>query len=188
MKHTPTAGEQSKGQEAQMDPAESTGFDPTVDISSQLMQRYSSSSAPQHRHLMATAAAVKSILLEDSLPLSPLCYFAATINALSQPQNDAASASALATFLSIVLSLVPEDYINPEKAAEAAAILVRVLGSEEGEMVVGSASSARCVVKCLGILLGFCDLEDWDSVELPFQTLLKWSIDKRPKVIVHPLC
>lgn len=48
--------------------------------------------------------------------------------------------------------------------------------------MVGSASSARCMVKCLGFLLGFCDLGDWNSVELPFQTLLKWSTDKRPKV------
>ncbi|XP_021724141.1 RRP12-like protein [Chenopodium quinoa] len=175
MKQTPTTGEP----ETLMDP---TGFDPTVDISSQLMQRYSSSSAPQHRHLIATAAAVKSLLLEESLPLSPLSYFAAAINELSRPLNDAASASALATFLSIVLSLVPEGSISSEKAAEAAMILVSVLGSEERELIVGSASSARCVVKCLGVLLGFCDFEDWSSVELSFQTLLNWCTDKRPKV------
>uniref|UniRef100_A0A803MAC9 RRP12-like protein n=1 Tax=Chenopodium quinoa TaxID=63459 RepID=A0A803MAC9_CHEQI len=125
---------------------------------------------------------VKSLLLEESLPLSPLSYFAAAINELSRPLNDAASASALATFLSIVLSLVPESSISSEKAAEAAMILVTVLGSEERELIVGSASSARCVVKCLGVLLGFSDFEDWSSVDLPFQTLLNWCTDKRPKV------
>jgi ribosomal RNA-processing protein 12 len=31
-------------------------------------------------------------------------------------------------------------------------------------------------------LLGFCDLENWDSIKLGFETLLKFSIDKRPKV------
>lgn len=124
---------------------------------------------------------MKSILLEDSLSLSPFSYFAASITALSQPRNDAASAAALATLLSIVLPIVPEGSISPEKAAEAVGILVRVL-EDEKDGLVGSTSSARCVVKCLGVLVGFCDLGDWDSVKLPFETLLKWSVDKRPKV------
>ncbi|KAL2923581.1 RRP12-like protein [Bienertia sinuspersici] len=173
---TPSALQQSIMEE---DLSETVTFNPTTDICAQLMRRYSSSSAPQHRHLIATAAAIKSLLLEDSLPLSPLSYFTSAINALSQPQNDVASASALATLLSLVLPLVPDLAISPENAAEGAANLVRVL---ERETVVGSTSSAKCVVKCLGVLLGFCDLGDWDSVELPFQTLLRWSIDKRPKV------
>lgn len=40
----------------------------------------------------------------------------------------------------------------------------------------------RSVVKCLGALVGFCDLEDWESFKLGLQTLLKFSVDKRPKV------
>ena len=163
-----------------MDPTEgAAALDATVDICAQLMRRYAASSAPQHRHLIATAAAMKAILLEDSLPLSPLSYFAAAITALSEPhQNDAASSSAIATLLSIVLPIVLEGSISPEKAREAVGILVRVLEDEKR----GSTSSAKCVVKCLGVLLGFCDLGDWDSVELPFETLLRRSLDKRPKV------
>lgn len=77
-----------------------------------------------------------------------------------------------------MLPIVPEGSISPEKAREAVGILVRLLEEEK----TGSTSSAKCVVKCLGVLLGFCDLGDWDSVKLPFETLLKWSLDKRPKV------
>ncbi|CAO2822229.1 unnamed protein product [Amaranthus hypochondriacus] len=182
MKQTPSSSATQSNQETTMDAMETSFFDSTTDICTQLLQRYSSSSAPQHRHLTATAAAIKSLLLEDSLPLSPFSYFAAVMTALSQPLNDAASASALATLLSIVLPLIPESSISAEKAYDAVAVLVKVLGSEERELVTGSASSARCVVKSLGILLGFCDSKDWNSVELGFKTLANWCIDKRPKV------
>lgn len=40
----------------------------------------------------------------------------------------------------------------------------------------------RSAVKCLGSLLRFCNLEDWISIQLGFQTLLTFSVDKRSKV------
>lgn len=44
--------------------------------------------------------------------------------------------------------------------------------------------SLGCVVKCLGVMiLGFCDLEEWDSVKAGFESLIKFSVDKRPKVV-----
>lgn len=61
-------------------------------------------------------------------------------------------------------------------------ILVRLLGSKDTELLVGSTASAKCVVKSLGVLVGFLNSADWDSVELPLETLIKWSLDKRPKV------
>lgn len=63
-------------------------------------------------------------------------------------------------------------------------ILVSLLGSKETELLVGSTASAKCVVKSLGVLVGFLNSADWDSVELPLETLIKWSLDKRPKVII----
>lgn len=81
--------------------------------------------------------------------------------------------------MAIALPLVPTGAISTEKAREAAEIVGMLLVREEEGLVV---SSLRAAVKCVGVLLGFCDLEDWDSVKLGFQTLLKFSIDKRPKV------
>ncbi|KAI3507537.1 hypothetical protein L1887_22524 [Cichorium endivia] len=159
-----------------------TSFTGESDICQQLLDRYGKSAAPQHRHLCATAAATRSIIQSESLRLTPLSYFAATIDALSDTSktaNDADAVSALSSFLAIVLPLVPEKSIATSKAAEAAEIVVELVDNPcEGLPV----SSVRALVKCLGVLLEFCDLDDWESVKLGFQTLMKYSIDKRPKV------
>jgi len=83
--------------------------------------------------------------------------------------------------MAIALPLVPTGAISTEKAREAAEIVGMLLVREGGEGL--GVSSLRAAVKCVGVLLGFCDLEDWDSVKLGFQTLLKFFIDKRPKVV-----
>ncbi|XP_058205536.1 uncharacterized protein LOC131319347 isoform X1 [Rhododendron vialii] len=158
-----------------------TTFTPTTDICQQLLDRYNKSSAPQHRHLIATAAATRSLLLSSSLPLTPLSYFAASVATLADSDLtlDADALSALTAFLAIALPLVPENAIVPSKAAEAVVVLV---GVAEGRSDTVSNASARAVVKCLGVLLGFCNLEEWNLVKLGFETLLKFSIDRRPKV------
>ncbi|CAH1445714.1 unnamed protein product [Lactuca virosa] len=159
-----------------------TSFTGESDICQQLLDRYGKSAASQHRHLCATAAATRSIIQSESLPLTPLSYFAATIDALSDTSKttqDADAVSALSSFLAIVLPLVPEKSIATSKAAEAVEIVVELVDNPcEGLPV----SSVRALVKCLGVLLDFCDLDDWKSVQLGFQTLMKYSIDKRPKV------
>ncbi|CAI9301356.1 unnamed protein product [Lactuca saligna] len=159
-----------------------TSFTGESDICQQLLDRYGKSAASQHRHLCATAAATRSIIQSESLPLTPISYFAATIDALSDTSkttHDADAVSALSSFLAIVLPLVPEKSIATSKAAEAAKIVVELVDNPcEGLSV----SSVRALVKCLGVLLDFCDLDDWKSVQLGFKTLMKYSIDKRPKV------
>lgn len=156
-------------------------FKPNTDICQQLMDRYATSAAPQHRHLVATAAAMRSILTSESLPLTPSAYFAAAISSLESATLDSTEISALVTFLSIVVALVPHKGIAESKASEAAGVLVGLV-ERDGSLGV---ASVKCVVKCLGVLLvGFCDLEDWDSIKLGFETLLKFSIDKRPKVVI----
>lgn len=52
--------------------------------------------------------------------------------------------------------------------------------AREGEGL--GVACVRAMVKCLGVLIGFCDLEDWEGIKLGFETLLKFSICKRPKV------
>ncbi|PPS01032.1 hypothetical protein GOBAR_AA19619 [Gossypium barbadense] len=150
------------------------------DICQQLMDRYSKSSAPQHRHLIATAAAMRSILSSESLPLSPPAYFAASISALdddSAATLDSTAIGALLTFLSLVVPAVPKGGIASGKAKEAVEVVVRVLGKEG----LGVAS-LRSGVKCLGLLLvGFSDLQDWHSVQFGLESLLGFAIDKRPK-------
>ena len=156
-------------------------FTEKSDICQSLMNRYAKSSAPQHRHLIATAAAVRSIITAEALPLTPLSYFAAVVTTIvnSSETLDSTGIAALSTLLSMVLPAVPAQAITHPKAVEAVSILVELLRSRGEGM---AASSLRAVVKCLGVLVGFCDLEDWDSVSLGFETLLKFSVDKRPKV------
>nr|GMC90325.1 RRP12-like protein isoform X1 [Ipomoea batatas] len=158
-------------------------FNEKSDICKQLLDRYGKSSAAQHRHLCATAAATRSIIQSESLPLTPFSYFAATASTLSDSSNlDSDALVALSSFLSIVLPLVPEKAIVPPKATEAVGMLAAVLERQPLDDAAVGSSSARALVKCLGILLGFCDLEEWDSVKLGLETLLKFSIDRRPKV------
>lgn len=89
--------------------------------------------------------------------------------------------SALSSFLSIVLPLVEKKGgIGKEKAGEAVEIVVEMVVERKCGGL--SVSSVRGLVKCLGVLLEFCDLEEWESVKLGFETLLKFSVDKRPKV------
>ncbi|KAK1384617.1 NUC173 domain-containing protein [Heracleum sosnowskyi] len=154
---------------------------PDSDICQQLLTRYSKSSAAQHRHLCATAAATRSIILSESLPLSPLSYFAATIHAISDTSKklDAYAIAALSSFLSLVLPLVPAKAIGKDTARDAVEVLVELVGKPS---VGGSAPSVRAVVRSVGILLGFCDLEEWKEVILGFEMLVKFSIDRRPKV------
>lgn len=78
-----------------------------------------------------------------------------------------------------MLPLVPPQGIAAPKASEAVRVLVSLLSREHEGLAV---STARAAVKCLGALVGFCDLEDWGSVEHGFETLLKFSVDKRPKL------
>ncbi|KAL5539474.1 hypothetical protein UlMin_042962 [Ulmus minor] len=154
------------------------------DICQQLMDRYAKSKAPQHRHLLATAAAMRSILSSESLPLTPPAYFAAVISAIDEASSNSqtlevAAVAALLSFLAIVLPAVPPEGIVAEKASEAVEVLVLLAGREKEGLAV---STVRALVKCLGVLVGFCDFENWDSLKLGFQTLLSFSVDKRPKV------
>ncbi|KAG8367013.1 hypothetical protein BUALT_Bualt16G0028200 [Buddleja alternifolia] len=156
-------------------------FDANADICQQLLTRYAHSSAAHQRHLCATAAATRSIIQSSSLSLTPLSYFAATITSLSNSDAlDATALAALTSFISIVIPLVRRGEIKPEKAGEAVGVLVRVV--EESGGSIGT-SSVRAVVKCVGVLVAeFCDLKEWESVALGFEWLLKFSLDKRPKV------
>ncbi|KAI5396721.1 uncharacterized protein LOC127092073 isoform X1 [Lathyrus oleraceus] len=155
-------------------------FNDGSDLCQQLMDRYAKSPAPHHRHLLAAAAALRSNLSSESLPLTPAAYFAAAISTASSSESlDSVSLSSLVSFMAIALPLVPAGAISAEKAQEAAEIVVKLL-VREGEGL--GVSSLRAAVKCVGVLLGFCDLKYWDSIKLGFETLLKFSTEKRPKV------
>ncbi|WMV23855.1 hypothetical protein MTR67_017240 [Solanum verrucosum] len=168
-----------------MDPQDNNNvFNDNSDICQQLLQRYGKSSAPQHRHLCAIAAATRSIIQAESLPITPFSYFAATISTISNSQEslDPQALSGLSSFLSIVLPLVHNEDVSSDKVAEAIEFLVGLLEKETVESEGGlGTSTVRAFVKCLGVLIGFCDKEDWDSVKVGFEILVKFAIDKRPK-------
>ncbi|KAL2501748.1 ARM repeat superfamily protein [Forsythia ovata] len=158
-----------------------TSFTGNSDICQQLLDRYAHSSAPQHRHLCATAAATRSIIQSSDLPLAPVSYFASTITSLSNSKSlDSTALAALTSFLSIVLPLVQKGEIKHEKAAEAVGFLVEIVEESSGS---SGTSSVRALVKCVGVLVAeFCNSNDWYSVKLGLEWLLKFSLDKRPKV------
>ncbi|XP_010927011.1 uncharacterized protein [Elaeis guineensis] len=150
------------------------------DICQALMDRYAKSSAPQHRHLCASAAAMRSILQEEGLPLTPPAYFAAAITAVrDSARADPSATAALASFLSILLPLVPAGSLPLSKAKDAAFVLAAFLRDPPSGMATGT---ARSLVKSLGLLVLRVDLEDWGAVELPLETLLAFAVDRRPKV------
>ena len=155
-----------------------------ADICQQLLTRYARSSAAQHRHLCATAAATRSIIQSASMPLTPISYFAAAITSLSNYENlDADALGAVTSFISIVLPLVGKGEIKPEKAHEAVEVLVTLVEESGGKL---GTSGLRAVVKCVGVLVAeFCNLKEWGSVGLGFEWLLRFSIDKRPKVSMN---
>ncbi|PIA48369.1 hypothetical protein AQUCO_01400761v1 [Aquilegia coerulea] len=157
------------------------------DICETLMERYSKSSATQHQHLCASACAMKSILQEEKLPLTPLTYFFATISAINDAIDslDSDSIAPLSSFLIILNPLLPSQSLSKHKAVDAVNVLVLLLKEGEGgkgKGLVVSTATLRCVVQCLGSLILLCDLEDWGKIKVPFKTILRFSIDKRPKV------
>ncbi|KAB2631281.1 RRP12-like protein [Pyrus ussuriensis x Pyrus communis] len=137
-------------------------FNDVADICQQLMDRYKKSSAPQHRHLLATAAAMRAILAAESLPLTPPAYFAATISSIDEMSSSASqtleptATAALLSFLAMVLPLVPPGSVSSAKAGEAVSMLMGLLKREE-EL---SMPAVRALVKCLGVLVGFYCLEN----------------------------
>ncbi|XP_077241688.1 ARM repeat superfamily protein [Tasmannia lanceolata] len=151
------------------------------DLCNRIMDRYKKSSAPQHRHLCASAAAMRSILQEENLPLTPPAYFAATISAINETLEtlDPNAMTSLSSFLSILLPLVPSQSLPPSKASDAMEILVSFLQRPHGTLAT---STVRSIVKSLGLLVPFCGVEDWSAVKLPLKTLLAFSVDRRPKV------
>lgn len=98
----------------------------------------------------------------------------------SSKSLDSTALAALTSFLSIIIPLISRGEIKQEKAEDAVRVLVGVV--EDSGSNLGT-SSVRAVVKSLGILVtDFCNLIDWKSVKLGFEWLLKYCIDKRPKV------
>ena len=67
-----------------------------------------------------------------------------------------------------MLPLVPPHSISSPKAGQALAMLLVELLEREAERL--TTTGVKAVVKCLGALVGFCDLEDWDSLKLGLET------------------
>ncbi|KAI3848602.1 hypothetical protein MKX03_010312 [Papaver bracteatum] len=167
-------------------------LDANSDLCEELMKRYGKSGAIQHRHLCASASAMRIVLKEEGLPLTPLSYFAATISAIddtissfsSSSENssssfDSKATSSLTSFLSILLPLIPSESLPSSKANDAVTVLVSLLKIPK---VAQSPATIRSVIKSLGFLIKLCDFEDWNFAKSVFEMIFEFSIDKRPKV------
>ncbi|KAF0893655.1 hypothetical protein E2562_028062 [Oryza meyeriana var. granulata] len=154
------------------------------DVCAALTARYGRSTAPQHRHLLASAAAIRSILVDDGLPVTPESYLPAAISALrAAGPADPAAASALASLLAILLPHIPSSpsSLPPASASESASALAVFLSSPGASKL--STGTVRSVVKSLGHLVLHVDAAaDWGAVVSPLEALLAASIDQRAKV------
>ncbi|CAO2195939.1 unnamed protein product [Urochloa humidicola] len=154
------------------------------DACAALTARYGRSAAPQHRHLLASAAAIRSILLDDGLPLTPASYLPAAVSALrAAGAADPAAASALASLLAILLPHIPTSpsSLPPDAAAESASALAAFLSSPDASRL--PTGTVRSVVKSLGHLTLHLDAAaDGDAVAAPLEALLAASVDQRAKV------
>ncbi|EPS67321.1 hypothetical protein M569_07457 [Genlisea aurea] len=152
-----------------------------ADVCQQLLTRYLRSSAVQHRHLCAAAAATRSIIEESSLSLTPVSYFAAIITSIENSNSlDSHAIGALTSLLCIVLPLVGRGEINPDKAKDAVEVLMRKVEGCGGNL---GTSGVRAAVQSVGGLIAeFYNLNEWDSVSPGFEWLVKLSLDRRPKV------
>lgn len=154
------------------------------DVCAALTARYGRSTAPQHRHLLASAAAIRSILVDDGLPVTPASYLPAAISALQAAGSaDPAAASALASLLVILLPNIPSSpsSLPPASASESASALAVFLSSPDASQL--PTGTVRSVVKSLGHLAFHVDAAaDWGSVASPLEALLAASVDQRAKV------
>ncbi|CAA6663540.1 unnamed protein product [Spirodela intermedia] len=113
-------------------------------------------------------------------PDSP-AYFAIAIAAVCDASSsDRETLSALSAFLSVLLPYVPPGSVPPHKAREAVSSLVALLENSTPESM--AAPTVRSLVGSLGLLAQSVDLEDWSAVKLPLRVLLRFSVDRRPKV------
>ncbi|KAK7815334.1 hypothetical protein CFP56_001744 [Quercus suber] len=74
---------------------------------------------------------------------------------------DSTAAAALLSFLSVVLLRWSSAGNQRREGGRSVSVLVNLVGRRERWRL--GRGTVKAVVKCLGILLGFCDLENWDS-------------------------
>lgn len=96
--------------------------------------------------------------------------------------GDPSAASAIASFLSILLPLIQVGELSTAKAKDTISILAEFL-KENNALPTGT---VRSIVRVLGLLVLSAEL-DWEALELPLDTLLAFSVDKRPKVLNQAL-
>ncbi|KAI3876353.1 hypothetical protein MKW92_004440 [Papaver armeniacum] len=165
------------------------------DLCEELIRRCEKSGAKRHKHLCASASAMRKVLEKEGLRPTPLSYFAATMSAIQDRINFFSSSSssntrkylrkyfsspaALTSFLSILLPLIHSQSLPSAKANDAVSVLVSLLKNPE---VAQSPATIRSVIKSLGFLIKLCDLEHWKFAQSVFEMILEFSIDKRPKV------
>ena len=150
------------------------------DVSAALTARYGRSASAQHRHLLATAVAIGSILADGGHPLTAEAYLPAVISALrAAGPSDPAAASALASLLVILTPHISS--LPPAGASESASSLAAFLASPDASKL--PTGTVRSVVKSLGHLSLHLDAAaDWGAVAAPLEALLAASVDQRAKV------
>ncbi|KAM3336044.1 hypothetical protein ACQJBY_030175 [Aegilops geniculata] len=150
------------------------------DVCAALTARYGRSASAQHRHLLATAAAIGSILTDDGQPLTAESYLPAVVSALrAAGLSDPAAAAALASLLVILIPHISS--LPPASASEPASSLAAFLASPDASKL--PTGTVRSVVKSLGQLALHLDAAaDWGAVAAPLEALLAASVDQRAKV------
>ncbi|MEW5303887.1 MAG: hypothetical protein WDW36_006539 [Sanguina aurantia] len=147
-------------------------------ITQELIQRHGRSPQPESRQLVAVLQAVTDVILAEGLSLTPAALFAATMAALDRPETQASPEVALAmcTLLGAVLPRLHNGILR-SKFSGASAVMCALLEKHRSH-----ANVCKAALHCLSPILGGLDPSNWPPALLPFNTLLSFAVDGRPKV------
>ncbi|ONK66057.1 uncharacterized protein A4U43_C06F3720 [Asparagus officinalis] len=120
-------------------------------------------------------------LKDQSIPQSPVAFFAATVSSLDRLSRDPNSGtdpvtSALLGFLAMTVPRVPPAVVR-SKWDSVAEMLVRVLG-----LVALPVSGVKAGLKCVGSLVKVGEKGNWAQVSAVYGVVLGFVTDPRPKV------
>ncbi|KAG0609787.1 hypothetical protein M758_7G013900 [Ceratodon purpureus] len=152
------------------------------DMCGAIMARFGNSLAPEHKQLCATVQIMAEVLQDQKLEPTPKHYFGAALGCLMKlqgaggaPRSEAVTTS-FCTFLAMVLNKIPANTLRA-KGDEALKIFVGLVATDSE-----NANTVKAALSCVEILIRGVDKSNWLTVAPAFNCLLRFCLDKRPKV------
>ncbi|GAB4838105.1 hypothetical protein Ancab_027636 [Ancistrocladus abbreviatus] len=153
------------------------------DFCASVLSKFSNSHKEDHQHICAVIGAMAQELKDQSLPLSSVAYFGATVSALDRLSSELSSSGSpnqavetLVTILSMIMPRISAGILR-KKRQLLAELVIRVI-------VPNSLSPAATAsgLKCLSHLLLIRDSVGWSDVSQLYGFLLNFIIHSQHKV------